>query len=270
MAFIMGAGNARINIDDGGEEAEGRSPVVFVHSLAGNASQWSVQLEHLRKERRAVALDLPGHGRSDPSSDGDYWVETLAKDIDIVARSLDLVRFVLVGHSLGASVSIAYAGENPHRVKGLLLVDPSGDGRALPDEIIEPFLAGLQSDDYLRTIRDYWQTLLVGSGQVVIERVMNDLYATPKDVVAGAFRDSLLFDPVTMHQSYPGPKLSVISHLNSAPYSLHNLVSDLPFIKISGTGHWLQMDRPEEFNRIMDDFLASLDKGEKSFGGRGR
>jgi pimeloyl-ACP methyl ester carboxylesterase len=98
---------------------------------------------------------------------------------------------------------------------------------------------------------------------VVAERVMNDLYATPKDVVAGAFRDSLLFDPVSMLQRYSGPKLSVISHLNDAPYSLHNLVSDLPFIKISGTGHWLQMDRPDEFNRILDQFLHSVEGGGK-------
>lgn len=252
--------NAKINIDDGGM---GGLPVVFVHSLAGNAAQWSMQLDHLRKERRAVAFDLRGHGLSDLPSDGDYWVESMAEDIDIVARSLDLKRFVLVGHSLGASVSIAYAGDNPHRVKGLLLVDPSGDGRALPEEIIEPFLAGLHSDDYRRTIGDYWQTLLVGSSQVVRERVMRDLYATPKDVVADAFRDSLLFDPVSMLNRYPGPTLSVISPLNNAPYSLHNLVSDLPIIKISGTGHWLQMDRPDEFNRILDQFLLSLEGGRR-------
>lgn len=270
MAFIMGAGNARINIDDGGEDTGGRSPVVFVHSLGGNAQQWSMQIKHLREERRTVAFDLPGHGRSDPPFRGDYQAECLAEDIGAVAGSLNLDQFVLVGHSLGASVSIAYAGENPRRVRGLLLVDPSGDGRALPREIIDPFLAALQSDDYSRTIGDYWQRLLAGSGQEVKERVMRDLYATPPDVVAAAFRDSLLFDPATMLQRYPGLKLSVISHHNDAPYSLHNLVSDLPFIKMSGTGHWLQMDRPEEFNRIMDQFLASLDRGEKSFGGRGR
>lgn len=267
MALIIGAGNARIEIDDGGE---GGLPVVFVHSLGGNAQQWSMQTEHLREERRAVAFDLAGHGRSDPPSQGDYRAESLAEDIGAVARSLDLDRFVLVGHSMGASVSIAYAKENPRRVRGLLLVDPSGDGRALPSEIIDPFLAALQSDDYSRAIGDYWRRLLSGSGQEVTERVMRDLYATPPDVVGAAFRDSLLFDPVSVLLQYPGPKLSVISHLNDAPYSLHNLVSDLPFIKMSGTGHWLQMDRPEEFNRILDQFLASLDAGERSAGGGGR
>ena len=134
-------------------------------------------------------------------------------------------------------------------------------------QIIDPFLAALQSDDYSRTIGDYWRTLLTGSGQVVIERVMKDLYATSPHVVALTFRSSLLFNPVSMLRRYPGPKLSVISHLNDAPYSLHNLVSDLPFIKMSGTGHWLQMDRPEKFNQILDQFLADLEGEEESPGG---
>ena len=259
MTLIPGLMNARINIDDGGEGREGRLPVVFVHSLGGNTSQWSMQLEHLRMERRTVAFDLRGHGLSDPPPDGDYWVEYLAEDIDVVARHLDLDQFVLVGHSLGGSVSIAYAGENPHRVRGLLLVDSSGDGRMIPQEIIAPFLAALQSDDYLRTIRDYWGTLLMGSVQSVRERVLSDLYAAPKDAVAGAFRDSLFFDPASMLQRFPGPKLAIKSQLNDAPYSLHNLISDLPSITMSGTGHWLQMDRPYEFNSILDEFLSSLD-----------
>src|SRR3712207_9347396 len=63
--------------DDGGK-AEDMLPAVFLHSLAGNASQWSSQLEHLRPERRAVALEWRGHGRSGAPADGDYSVPSAA------------------------------------------------------------------------------------------------------------------------------------------------------------------------------------------------
>lgn len=256
MAFIQVESRIQINVDDGGANGV---PVVFVHSLAGNISQWSMQLNHLRKHRRAVAFDLRGHGRSDPSPDGDYRIETLVEDIDSIVRSLQIDQFVLAGHSLGGSVSIAYARAHPDRVLGLLLADPSGDGRKVPQEIMVPFLAALQSDDYVRTIRDYWQTLLAGSRLEVKDKVLRDLSATPKEVVVSLFKDSLNFDPIASLESFHGPKLSIITDLNDTPFSLHNIVKDLPYKKISGTGHWLQMDRPDEFNKIMDQFLLSLE-----------
>src|SRR5262249_46254159 len=70
-------------------------PVLFVHSLGGNGGQWALQLDHLRRTRRAVALDLRGHGDSDPAEDGDYSIEGLAGDVAAVADQLPLRRFVL-------------------------------------------------------------------------------------------------------------------------------------------------------------------------------
>ena len=71
-----------------------------------------------------VALDLRGHGNSDPALQGDDSIESMAEDIDDVVNALGLQRFVLVGHSMGGSVSIAYAGIHPEKVAGLLLADP--------------------------------------------------------------------------------------------------------------------------------------------------
>ncbi len=264
MALIRPLGFAGINVDDGGA---GGIPVVFVHSLAGNAAQWSMQLEHLRKERRAIAFDLRGHGQSEPPQRDDYAIESLAGDIDAVASSSGLQRFVLVGHSLGGSVSIAYAGTHPDKVAGLLLVDPSGDARKIPKEVMDPFMAALQSELYAQAIEDYWQGMLAGSRPEVRERVLRDLHNTRQETVVGIFRSSLQFDPVTMLRRFKGPKLSVITRLNDSPLSLHNLLPDLPVLRIAGTGHWMQMDRPDEFNRIMDGFLLSIEASGSNFSG---
>jgi pimeloyl-ACP methyl ester carboxylesterase len=59
---------------------------------------WTAQLAHLRKTRRAVALDLCGHGHSASPAGDDYAVESLAGDIAAVADVLKLQRFVLVAH----------------------------------------------------------------------------------------------------------------------------------------------------------------------------
>src|SRR5262245_3257755 len=56
----------RLHVDDGGQ---GEPAVVFVHAFGGSTEQWSEQLAYVRKTRRAIALDLRGHGRSDPPAD---------------------------------------------------------------------------------------------------------------------------------------------------------------------------------------------------------
>jgi len=67
-----------LHIDDGGA---GGVPVVFVHSFAGSTAHWAAQLTHLRKTRRAVALDMRSHGQSDSPARDEYAVESLAGDI---------------------------------------------------------------------------------------------------------------------------------------------------------------------------------------------
>jgi pimeloyl-ACP methyl ester carboxylesterase len=259
MALIRIRGkmsSSDLNVDDGGS---GGLPVIFVHSLAGNTSHWSAQLEHLRKVRRAVAFDIRGHGNSESPKDGNFAIDSLANDIDIVADELGLKRFVLVGHSSGGTVAIAYASAHPEKVAGLLLADPSGDARKVPVEQANQLIKALESDSYSRAIENYYGMLLTGSQPAVREKVIQDLRNTPHETVIGIFKSTLTYDPLTPLKLYKGPKLSVVTTLNDAPFSLHNLDTDLPHIQVTGTGHWLQMDKPEEFDRIMDDFLAFVE-----------
>src|SRR5215210_1595660 len=130
-------------VNDGGNGGPG---VVLVHSLAGTAQQWSEQLRHLRQRHRAVALDLRGHGRSDPPKNGDYTIAGMAADIAATVDSLGLNRFVLVGHSMGGGAAVVYAGTHPERVLGLMLIDPIGDGKQIPAAEADGFLRGMESD----------------------------------------------------------------------------------------------------------------------------
>ena len=251
---------SNIYIDDGGD---GSLPVVFVHSLAGNTQQWSAQLNHIRTTRRAVALDLRGHGQSLPPENGDYAIESMVQDIQMVIDQLGIERFILVGHSMGGSVAGAYAGVYPERVAGLLLVDPSGDSTQMPIEEVQQYIGALESEAYSNVVEGYWSQLLTGSSETTQAKVMQDLRDTPKATVVGVFKELFKYNPMPVLERYNGPKLAVITAINETPFSVHNLVSNLPHKMIRGTGHWLQLDKPEEFNRIMDEFLSSVDNGSQ-------
>jgi pimeloyl-ACP methyl ester carboxylesterase len=240
-----------LTVDDGGTG----DAVLFVHSLAGNAGHWSGQLEPLRKTRRAVAFDLRGHGRSDAPKNEDYAIENVAGDVRAVADSLGLERFALVGHSYGAAVALTYAAGHPERVTRLLLADPIGDGTQIPEAEIRPFLEALDSPAYTETIEGYWSGT-AGSDGAVLERLLRDLRATPRQAVLRGLHSVVAFNPAPALAKYRKPMLAVITPANDYPYSMHRVGRGLPHRVITGTGHWLQIERPAEFNRIMERFLA--------------
>lgn len=249
-------------VDDGGS---GGLPVVLVHGLGGSAEQWRPQLDHLRAERRALALDLRGHGRSDPAlptatepATDAYGVGAYADDVAAVVDDLGLERFVLAGHSLGGSVVAEYARRHPEQVAGLLLVDPNGDQSRGRPEDTESFLSTLRADP-AGEIRFHFQQILIGAEPGIAERVLADLATIPGEAIVGSLESIASYEPVAALSGYPGPKLSVIGDLNTLPISLHRLMPELPVVLISGTSHWLMLDRPEGFNRTLDDFLARVE-----------
>jgi pimeloyl-ACP methyl ester carboxylesterase len=52
--------------------------------------------------------------------------------------------------------------------------------------------------------------------------------------------------------------LSVVTPNNDQPFSLHRLGSGFPHRTVTGTGHWIQLDRPDEINQILDQFLEKV------------
>lgn len=244
-----------LHISDSGA---GNPPVLFLHSLAGNIGQWDAQLAHVRASRRAVALDLRGHGRSPAAPDGNYAIAALVEDVHATVSALGLDSVVLVGHSMGGAVAAAYAGAYPDLVAGLLLVDPSGDSTQMPQEQVAQIMSAMDSEAYVHFMDGYWAQILTGATDETIAEVMADLHATPRETVVGISKSLFNFNSAVALRRYPGPKLTVITHLNAGPMALQSLDPQLDVVTMSGTGHWLQMDKPDAFNGILDRFLADL------------
>jgi pimeloyl-ACP methyl ester carboxylesterase len=247
------ASAGRIYVDDVGISD---CPVVFVHSLAGESLQWAEQLAHVRARGCGIAYDLRGHGRSDPPTDGDYSLEACADDLQAVLDAVGVDRAILVAHSLGGAIATVFAAAHPERVEGLLLVDSVGDQRLAPDEM-QQFLVALDSQHYDQVIHDYWKQI-AGNDPVIRERLMRSLDRTPKAAVVGmlwALQRTDLSQAIT---TFTKPKLAVVTPYNDFPFALHRIDPTMRAIVIEGTGHWLHMEKPDEFNAILEEFVARV------------
>lgn len=102
-------------------EGQGRA-VVCVHGLTANCRCWQVIAEALAPARRVIAYDLRGRGLSDKPAAG-YSEAVHAADLKALIADLGLDKPVLMGHSLGAYISLQLAAAAPDALSGLILLD---------------------------------------------------------------------------------------------------------------------------------------------------
>lgn len=121
-ALVLAATAARPMTAD----VRGSGPVVVMQSgLGDGAAVWRQVQGGVADFATAVAHDRPGYGRN-PPVDGDRSPCTLADEERALLRSLNLPPpYVLVGHSLGGLVQLAFAKQYPDEVAGIVLLDPT-------------------------------------------------------------------------------------------------------------------------------------------------
>ena len=118
-------------------------PMVFLHGGALNAHTWDLVCLALRDEYRCIALDQRGHGDSDWSPDADYSMSAQLADTKGFVDTLGLDRFILVGMSLGAINSLAFAIAHPDRLNALVIIDAGPEIRRPGSSRIRDFVNGV-------------------------------------------------------------------------------------------------------------------------------
>lgn len=110
-------------VDLGAPKFTDDAAVVLIHGAGGNHRDWTLGVApRLVDNRRVVAFDRPGFGRSERPETDPGRPQTQAAILADAAHGLGLDRYVLVGHSWGGAVAMAWALRHPERVAGLVIV----------------------------------------------------------------------------------------------------------------------------------------------------
>lgn len=100
--------------------------MVLLHGANASLHTWEPLVARLGADYRVITLDLPGHGLTGATPDGDYGPDGMMAAVDVVAAQLRLDRFILGGNSMGGGISWRYALAHPDRVEALLLLNAAG------------------------------------------------------------------------------------------------------------------------------------------------
>ena len=237
-------------------------PVLFLHGFGGDLGNWLFNLDAVAESHPVIALDLPGHGQSDPKLPG----ATLAALAGFVDRFLDAVevpRAHLVGHSMGGAIAAKLALDAPARVASVTLVNSAGLG----PEISSGYLEGFVSAASRRELKPVVEQLFADPS--LVSRALLDellrykrLDGGPELLSAlgrGLFGGGRQAEQPALDLGGRGLPLLVVwgeddriipaAHARQAPAGAK--VAVLP-----GAGHMAMMEKPADFNSLLRGHLA--------------
>jgi pyruvate dehydrogenase E2 component (dihydrolipoamide acetyltransferase) len=129
---------------------QGNPPLVLFHGLGGDSTSWTLNQRALSAGRQVIALDLPGHGKSDRAV-GDGTVPWLGEFLTRLPDRLGIDRFHLLGLSYGAAVAMDMAGRLPDRILSLICVSATGLGPEVNIGFIQGYLRA-ETPDTMRPL----------------------------------------------------------------------------------------------------------------------
>lgn len=262
-------------------EAGAGPAVVLLHGGgpgASGVSNYARNIDALAQHFRVIVPDMPGYGRSVKEVDQRDPFGCLADMIRGLLDELGLDTAHLVGNSYGGACALRLALDTPARVGKLVLMGPGGIGttRGAPTAGLKTLLAYYGGDGPSRDkLANFIRTYLVYDGAAVPDDLIDLRYAASIDpeVVANPplrrpsgptalrtlwrmdlTRDSRLADLQTPALVLWG-RDDKVNKPAGGPMLL-NLMPNAELVMTSRTGHWMQWERAELFNRLVTEFLG--------------
>lgn len=237
----------------------GAKTVILVHGWIGDESLWNAQAPALVAAKyRVITLDLPGHGKSGSPKDGKFSMDLFARAIDAVRAQAKVKRVVLVGHSMGGPVVRQYARLYPKRTIALILADGvvAKAGNASVYTNLAPRFAG---PDGQKNREQFIRSMFVVTPEAIRKEVLKVTMAAPQATAVGAM--AAMGAPAIWADDAIGvPVLAIYADKSRIgdKETMHRVFPNLHYVEIPGTDHFLMMEKPAEFNRLLIDFLHTL------------
>ncbi len=246
----------------------GPRALVLVHGWTGSLAMWRLQAPvFAAKGYRVIALDLPGHGGSD-APELSYTMALFARAVDAVMRDAGVEHAVLVGHSMGTPVVREFYRRYPEKTDALVAVDGSLRALFTPADA-ERILVPYRGPGYTQQLEKFADFMIPADQAALRAEAKAIMTKTPQRVAISAFEN--LADPANFREDpIRVPLLCVLAKSSHWPADYEAFVrrlaprSEYRVLEGAGVGHFLMLQRPEEFNAILSGFLDSLSEGTDS------
>jgi pimeloyl-ACP methyl ester carboxylesterase len=246
--------------------------VLLLHGLSARADRWIRNLDSLAAHGlRVLAVDLPGHGFADKGDGFDYSARGYSRWLEQLIQRIGEEKVVLVGTSFGGLVAAHFALDYPDRLRGLVAVGavglvPMGEARRQRTVNWLPEMSR-------QAIRGRLQTGLFNHSLITDDLIEEDCRINTSPGAAQAFARLADYYRTTIDDDAAAERLA--ERASSFPIQLiwgkhdasvspeygikaHELIPGSKLAFINDSGHFPYMEKPDEFNRVLLEFIAAL------------
>ncbi|HXZ89920.1 MAG TPA: alpha/beta hydrolase [Candidatus Dormibacteraeota bacterium] len=224
--------------------------ILFIHGAGANPSVWHFQIVHFND---SMAVELPGH----PNGTGLRSVDDYARVVERQIDEAGITDPILVGHSMGGTIAIEVA-LGRQELSALVLVGTGARLRVRTD-----FLAKVKEDyEKAAELLASW-SVSASADPILVDRIARDLVKVKPEVTLGDFVACDKFDRMNRVGEIACRTLVVCGEddrMTPRKYSqyLHERIKNSKLVIIPGAGHSVMLEKPHEFNRVLDEFFVSL------------
>jgi 3-oxoadipate enol-lactonase len=256
--------DGRLGYEAAGDPA--LQPLVFLHGIGGAARAWRGQLAAFSDRYRAVAWDMPGYGGSAmlPS----VSIAALADALRDFLQQVGATTPILVGHSIGGMIVQQLLAKTPDIARAIVLAQtspafgkPDGDWQKA---FIGARLGPLDRGETMVSLAPSLVKELVGDDPDIsgMELACDCMACVPEATYRATMLALMGFDlrDALKNISVPTLVLSGSKDKNAPAPMMAKMASYIPsakYVELEGVGHLVNLERPDEFNAALDDFLKA-------------
>jgi pimeloyl-ACP methyl ester carboxylesterase len=249
------------------DDAGAGTPVVLLHGFPFNRSMWRGQAQALGDTCRVVAPDLRGQGETSlGEAKGAATMEEMAADVAALLDELNVGRAVVGGLSMGGYVALAFCRAFPERVRALVLADTRARADTDDARRTREATARRALSEGMAPIADAMLPKLLSAETLerrpeTAARVREMMLATNPEGAAAALRGmALRRDQTDLLQEIEAPTLILVGGEDAVtpPFeaeAMRGKIKGSRLVVVEGAGHLSNVERPEDFNRALEDFL---------------
>ncbi len=238
---------------------EGNPALVLIHGWSCDKSYWSEQVKDLSKNYKVITIDLGGHGESGLNREN-WTIEKYGEDVASVVNNLELEKVILVGHSMGGSVILEAAKILKGKVIGLIGADTY---QSFTDDWTAEQKEGLLKsfkDSFYETAQGFVKGMFPPSADsTLVKKIADDMSMAPPQVATSAMRNLFFYNPLPTLKEIDLPIISINCDLYPVAVEENKkVVKSFDVKMMKGVGHFLMIEQPEEFNRLLKEAVREL------------